>query len=71
MANHKPTRPTQIGLVSLLCAFVTYTILFSVLAGRVVSPLEGKGSGLVVILVLYLVFRLALSLAYWLRAPMN
>ncbi len=71
MANQKHTRPTQIGLVSLLCAFVAYTIVFSVLAGRVVSPLEGKGSGLVVILLLYLVFRLVLSLAYWLHARMN
>jgi hypothetical protein len=67
MGEEKGKKPPRIGLISLASALVAYTLVFSSLTGHLVTPLEGKGAGLVIILFMYAIFRLALTLALWAR----
>jgi hypothetical protein len=73
MAEEKRKGPRHIGLISLAGAFVVYTLVFSLLTGQFVTPFEGKGFGLLVILFLYVVFRVVLTFAVWLwvRTPVR
>jgi len=67
MAEEKGKKPPPIGLISLAAAAVIYTVVFSLLAGKLVTPLEGKGFGFLVILFLYAVIKLVLGLILWVR----
>lgn len=71
MAEEKRKEPPQIGLISLVLAFVVYTLGFSLLSGHLVTPMEGKGFGFLVILLLYAVFKLALAFGFWVRGRLQ
>ena len=55
----------KLGLIAFICAFVTFTVVGSFLAGGFITPFEGKGDGFVIILLLYVAFRLALTIGSW------
>jgi hypothetical protein len=58
MAEEKKEDPPPIGCISLILGFVVYTVGYSLYSGHLVSPMEGKGGGFLVILFLYAVFKL-------------
>ena len=55
----------NLGLIAFICAFVTFTVVGSILEGRFITPLEGKGGGLLAVLLLYVVFRVVLTIGSW------
>lgn len=64
MAEDQRKKPAPVKLLALILAFATYMVVFGILERGIPSPLGMKGEGLLILLVLYLVFRVVLSLVY-------